>query len=162
MSAKTVETLDEWARYAASTDHPQAFVVGDLARQIRTRLDVPDGAFVFFYEERWVRWDELWCTCCEGEGTNFVVESAGKTATFEADYSDCNWREFHRWLDAPRRQAEREAAEKVSREREDAIATAIGASIHAAAEAVEAEGYSSDEDWHDKLMTRLGVKGYAA
>ncbi|WP_280465627.1 hypothetical protein [Nocardia brasiliensis] len=94
----TVSTLEEWAAYARNTPEPRATAVGDLAAQIRRVWQVDDDVPVVFYEEHWDRWDQLWCTCCEGEGTDWVIECGNKKATFDSDYNEETWQHYRAWL----------------------------------------------------------------
>ncbi|MGW5519046.1 hypothetical protein [Nocardia africana] len=152
---KTVASLDEWTTYADDTDEPIAHAIGELADQIRERFGADKHTPVILTEA--FDSDDGACDCCTHFTEYLVIECGDHIEQIDRrDLAES----FQYWLDAPRRRAEQEAAAKAYQERQEAEARAIAAAIHAAAEAVEAEGYRDDQEWHDKFMRHLGVKGY--
>lgn len=94
---KTVSTLQEWADYAVCNENPRAEYVGELAGRLRQAFKADQDAPIIFYEEDWEI--DRWCTCCEPEGTSWVIECAGRRADFATRYFDPTWAELNDWLD---------------------------------------------------------------
>jgi hypothetical protein len=160
MSApRTAASLDEWAAYAGETDEPVAHAVGELADQIRERFGESKHVPVILTEA--YDSDDGACECCTHYAEYLVIECGEHIEQIDRANLTAS---FQYWLDAPRRRAEHEAAEKAKREQQaanDRVFTGrIVDAFTGAMEAVEAEGYRDAGEWHDKLMTRLGVKGY--
>ncbi|WP_029923931.1 hypothetical protein [Nocardia otitidiscaviarum] len=158
MSDATVSTFAEWADYAERTAG-RAQAVGDLADQIRKRLNSGRHAAVYLTED--VEAFASPCDCCGPDIEYRTRIECGDHDVYVHTGRGHDEAEFTAWLDEPRRQAEREAEHAARRHAALADEQRITTGIFAAIEAVEAEGYSSDQEWHDKLMTRLGVRGYA-
>lgn len=160
---KTVTSIAEWDAYAAHRDEPRAHLVGDLADQLREVWGVNKHVPVVMYEEDWGR-DDLWCSCCESSGTDLIIECDGHRLPFDASPYRRDPDELPRWLEESRRRIEKIAADEARaaarREQSELVDRAQLTTIAGALDAVEAEGYEDDADWHDKLMGRLGVKGY--
>ncbi|MFF4026921.1 hypothetical protein ACFYY5_29135 [Nocardia elegans] len=159
---KTVASLDEWTAYAEDTDEPIAHAVGELADQIRERFGVNKHVPVILREE--VEYYHPSCDCCATEIDECLrIECGDQWATVPV-YDGSPGHYYRNWLDEPRRRAEEEAAKqarKVQQAANDvAFTNAVVGHFMAATEAVEAEGYANDGEWHDQLMRHLGVKGY--
>jgi hypothetical protein len=152
---RVVSSLDEWAAYADETDEPVAHAVGELADQIRERFGESKHVPVILTEA--YDSDDGACECCTHYAEYLVIECGEHVEQIDRANLTAS---FQYWLDEPRRRAAREAAAAASREHEQKVADFLTASIVGALDAVEAEGYSSDGEWHDQLMRRLGVRGY--
>src|SRR5690606_33003005 len=96
--------------------------------------------------------------CCNDSWSWLVIE-AGEHRVRLSDEED----KYRYWLDEPRRQAEREAAERARVEQQmvnnDAFNTGVITPILDALQQVEADGYANDGEWHDRVMDALGVGG---
>ncbi len=149
-----VATLDEWIAYAEEAVDPCARVVGEWANVLRDRIGGNR------HTEVWLSEDFGGCQCC-GYWNRWVITSGDKEARIDIDdgYTHATYLD---WLNEPAVRAERlarDAAEQEARRRQaEAVVSSQVSAISDAITAVEAEGYRSDQEWHDKLMTRLGVK----
>ncbi|WP_109527176.1 MULTISPECIES: hypothetical protein [Nocardia] len=151
-----VSTIGEWIAYADNRDDPRAEAVGELAYEIRMRLGLNKHVRVEVSEE--VKRSQCCAACPALMELWMVIEYGDKETRIELDRGDDS--EYLDWLDEPLKWA-RAANEKAVREhaahvRTDAQLTAIGNAVTA----VEAAGYASDGDWHDKVMDHLGVGGH--
>ncbi|MET8430083.1 hypothetical protein [Nocardia sp. NPDC004860] len=149
MIEKTVSSIDEWFAYADCRFGPKADAIGQLAEQIRELFGANKHTLATLSEEYG-----------DHNRLELVIECGGHEKRFDLD--DFETSDYFDWLDEPRRQAEaqaRRAAElKAATEAAEARDQAQIDSIVGALDAIEAEGYRSDRDWHDKLMDRLGVR----
>ncbi|MFE5290419.1 hypothetical protein ACFRAQ_36195 [Nocardia sp. NPDC056611] len=149
MTEKTVSIFDEWLAFADCRISPQADAIGQLAEQIRARFGAGKHARATFCEE-YGDYNRL----------ELVIGCGGDEKRFDLD--DFERSDYFDWLDEPRRRAEaaklRAVEKEVARLRAEVGERAQIDSIVGALDAVEAEGYSCDHDWHDKVMNRLGVK----
>ncbi|MFE2994174.1 hypothetical protein ACFXG4_04070 [Nocardia sp. NPDC059246] len=149
MTEKIVETFDEWVAYADCRFGPKADAIGQLAEQIRERFGANKHALATLSEE-YGDYNHL----------EVVIECGGHEKRFILD--DFETSDYFDWLDEPRRRAEaakrRAAEQEAARQRAEAGERAQIDAIVGALAAVEAEGYRSDRQWHDKLMDRLGVE----
>ncbi|MGY1946676.1 hypothetical protein [Nocardia asiatica] len=160
MTVRTVATFDEWASYAAQTDEPRAQAVGELADQIRGRFGANKHVPVLLSGE--VEYTGCADGCCNDTYRWFNVECGDHSKQLEYSYTDARIR-YADWLDEPRRQAEREAAERAKAEQQKvnaaAFQTGVVQPITDAMQQAEADGYTSAGEWHDQVMDRLGIGG---
>jgi hypothetical protein len=157
----TLSMTAEWAEESDSygdIDFRRSLVTGELADRIRERFGATDDVYFVEYEEEYGA-----CHTCAGIDQMVRVECGDHRRTFTAN-EGIPLPALLRWLDEPRRLAEQDAAAR-ARQAEQAAndhqftSTVIGG-ITSAINDLEAEGYTSDQDWHDKLMSKLGVRGY--
>ncbi|MEV4127054.1 hypothetical protein [Nocardia sp. NPDC049707] len=157
-----MSSLDEWQAFADNEDEPRAQLIGDLADQIRARFGANKHAAVWLTEE--TEWDRPGCDCCGDDAdVHIVIDCGHDQARIRSGWDDPAER-LAVWLDEPRRQAEQAAAkaaeQAVHRERSAEFDQTVLRPIADAMQQVEAEGYGNDQEWHDKLMNKLGVQGY--
>ncbi|MFD6400735.1 hypothetical protein [Nocardia sp. NPDC060249] len=149
-----VVLFSEWVDYAEKRANPRAEAYGVLAQEIRTRFGANKHAAVWLSEE------SDGCECC-GYTHEWVIECGEHRSTIDID-DGYELSDYVDWLAEPQRRAkaraEAEARAAEAKAQADAAINAYTSGIIAALNAVEAEGYTSDQDWHDKLMVRLGVK----
>ncbi len=149
----------EWVEESDERDidleFTRSLITGELADRVRERFGATDKPvyFIEYQEESGV------CHTCYSINNYLRVECGDRTQDFNAN-EGLPLNKLLNWFDEPRRLAEREAAQRKIRQAGEESACGLGLVVHNAVEAVEAEGYSSDQDWHDKLMTRLGIRGY--
>jgi hypothetical protein len=138
----------------------RSLVTGELADRVRERFGITEELPVYFleYQEEYGG-----CPTCYGTDNMLTVECGDQKARFTAN-DGLPLNKLLHWFDQPRRereQAEAKAArEQAAREKDALFTRGLVDSLHGAMEAVETEGYSSDQEWHDKVMGRLGIKGY--
>ncbi|WP_280465632.1 hypothetical protein [Nocardia brasiliensis] len=153
-----MRTVKEWTEKGA-LEFKRSLITGELADRVRERFGVKHSR-VYFLEYQEEAGD---CHTCYRISDVLVVECGGHRKVFNAD-GGLPLNELLDWFDEPRRRAEAEAAKQaaaVARREQDAVFTArVLSPIGDALSAVENEGYENPQDWHDKLMSRLGVRGY--
>lgn len=137
----------------------RSLVTGELADRVRERFGANKHVPVYFIE---YQQEYGGCPTCYGIDDVLTVECGEHRRTFYVD-DGLPLNELLAWFDEPRRQAEREAAVRAKVEQQRVNDAAFQANvvqpIADAMARVEAEGYSSDGEWHDKVMVALGVKG---
>jgi hypothetical protein len=153
---KWVEESDE---RDIDLEFKRTLITGELADRVRERFGATDEPVYFVeYQE-----ESGGCHTCYSIDNYLRVECGNRTRDFSA-YEGLPLNSLLDWFDEPRRQAEREATERARRAQQaandHAFTSTIVDGIAGAIGELEAEGYSSDQEWHDKLMTRLGMNGY--
>ncbi|MBF6326479.1 hypothetical protein IU451_28685 [Nocardia cyriacigeorgica] len=152
VTVKTVASIAEWAALVETEDEPWARAVGVLADEIRERFGANKHVSVLLRQEG--QWLSSGCDCCGDDyWQTLVIECGDEQARLHGDPDDVA-AEYRDWLDLPRRQAEREAARARVRAEEEAVVAGIVSVFDRTI--VD----TSAPDWHDQLMTQLGVKGY--
>jgi hypothetical protein len=161
MTDHTVSSIEEWSAWADSQDEPRAQLVGDLADQIRARFGANKHAAVWLSQGE--EYNGCADGCCNDSYRWLGIECGDHMKRLDFSYADV-WGRLADWFDEPRRQAERAAAkaakEQAQRENSAVFDQTVLRPVADAIQQVEAEGYRDDQDWHDKLMSKLGVKGY--
>lgn len=141
-------------------DFKQLLVTGELAGRVRERFGISEELPVYFLEHQ----EEYGgCPTCYGIDDMLTVECGEHKRTFTAN-DGLPLNKLLDWFDQPRREREeaeaKAAREQAAREKDTVFTRGLVDSLHGALDAVEAEGYRDDAEWHDKVMNRLGVKGY--
>ncbi len=160
-----LQPVDKWTneRVHSDTDDlrfKRSLVTGELADRVRARFEISEELPVYFVE-----YEEEYGACPTRYGTaNMLrVECGDRTRSFSVD-GVLPLNKLLDWFDEPRREAERArekaAAGEAARLANRAFTRGIVDPLTDALGAVEAEGYQSDQEWHDKLMNKLGVRGY--
>lgn len=138
------------------TESRRSLVTGPLASSIRERFGATDSVY---FHERQV--ESGGCHTCYSIDDVLTVECGDHWQTFIVD-GEPVLNKLLAWLDAPRRQAEADAAKEVRRVQANEVMNAQIAGLTNVLTDLETEGYIDDRDWFNKLTAKLAPKREAS